>query len=344
LTGRSRYDTVIFPNNPAVTGIGLASVTATQAASTTTFAASPLILPGLFTAAQAESARPMNRVFFDYGFFDSMRTLQVPTAGLTGLTPTLASRQAFFDLHRYTFGVEKTFLDGRASVVVRVPVLDTTEDRTGQAIDGLGDISAGLKVALWQNCETGSTLSAGFNVTTPTGRDEKFVINQNFPIGAGGVVGKPTVTTATVNPTFLQPWLGGLWVKDRLVVQEYLGVIIPTEDRVSTLLNNDIAVGYQVYRCNGGGWLTSIMPLVEAQVLVPLNHEGSPAVPGNITTGANVIPLTAPAFNFPDQLFVTGAVQFGLGKQAVLSTGVVTPVMGPKAFNVGATIGLNIFF
>src|SRR5262249_10975611 len=85
LTGRSRYDTVIFPNNPAVTGIGLASATATQAASTTTFAASPLILPGLLTAAQAESARPMDRVFFDYGFFDSMRTLQVPTPGLRGL-------------------------------------------------------------------------------------------------------------------------------------------------------------------------------------------------------------------------------------------------------------------
>ena len=35
-------------------------------------------------------------------------------------------------------------------------------------------------------------------------------------------------------------------------------------------------------------------------------------------------------FGFSDQLFLTYGVQLGLGERAMLSTGIITPVVGPR--------------
>jgi len=365
----------LFQGNLSAAGTGLTSASSVATASTNNTNApaartiffittdrtqTPLILPGLFTSASAESARPTDRLFVDYGYFDRFKA-----TGGTG-----------FNLNTFDFGVEKTILDGRGSVYVRVPFLAVSDNTTGQPMDGIGDVNGGIKYALLLDRETGSALSAGLTVSAPTARDLRVTNNSyTFAQGAGAVPGPngrivggsptdplnlgiflPPATTTTINPTFLQPWVGGTLVLDRLFVQEYLGVIIPTDDHVATFINNNLGLGYMMYRAEPGRWLSSITPNVNLQLLVPVNHRGTPQSTLGQTTfsdanAANDYVGTPPAsvnqavsLSSPDQLFLTVGAGFGLGERALLSAGVVVPVVGPKAFDVGGTVSLNFFF
>lgn len=283
---------------------------------------SPLILPGLFTAINPQSPLPMNRIFFSYGYYDGFRV-----RGRTGAT------QSGFNLHRYDAGFELAVLDGRASIYGRIPVLDATQNRTGQAIDGLGDVSAGVKLLLLSNPDTGSAISTGLTVAAPTARDAVVTtaIRRQFPAGNDIGVGIPTdiPTTTTINPWFYQPWVGGIFVRDRFFIQEYFGVVIPDDSRISTLINNDITAGYTLYQSDDPcSRLTSITPTVGVQVLIPVsNRDGG-----------------AGSFGFSDQVFLTGGITFGLGERTTFSTAVTTPVAGPRAYDYGITFGLNIGF
>ena len=329
-------------------GTGLASATATGGvggATTSGFSvgSSGLILPGLFTAAQSESALPVDRLFVDYGYFDGFRSV-VGTPTLVGGRATLQSSVVKgFDLNRFDFGVEKTFFEGAASIVVRTPILEAADNITGQSIDGFGDIDAGVKVALFRDCETGNALSVGCDVSVPTGRPETFTINQTLQ--ANGVFA-PTSST-TINPTFVQPYVSGVVHLDNLFVQDFLGCLISTDGRISPFINEDLAVGYTIYRCPSAlasfFTPTSLTPTVEAQLLIPTSNEGSgtaaaPFVPGG--TGLT----TANSFSFPDQLFLTEGFQLGLGQRSVLSAGIVEPLIAPKAFTVGVTAGFTILY
>jgi hypothetical protein len=344
----------------------------TQYSQTTfTTTQTPLILLGLFSALQAQSARPYDRVFVDYGYFDEFRVLNPLTGGT----------QNGFNLNMIGVGGEKTLFDGNASIYVRVPFLLATANVTGQPIDGLGDVTAGFKYVLLQCRETGSALTAGMSVAAPTARDQVVssttaTVNSylftpathNIPLPVSAVLNSPaagpfqvpqSVTTmTTVNPTFLQPWVAGLWAHDRFFIQDYFGVVVPTDDRVATLINDSLSMGYQVYRGGPECILSSITPTLGVQVLEPLNHQGiqtsGPAttVPNGVAgTPFNTIQISTPpsvppinSFGFPTQVFISAGSQFGLCSRALLSAAVVTPVVGPKAFTVGATVGFNFFF
>jgi hypothetical protein len=288
----------------------------------------PLILPGLLTAGQAQSARPTDRLFLDYGYFNAFRVIG-PSGSSAG-----------FNLHQFDIGVEKTFLDSRVSVYASVPFLEATQNTSGQAIDGLGDINIGFKLALFADNETGNTLSAGFTASAPSGRDTVFptVMISNDSLH----VPTTTTTTQTLNPTYLQPWAGGLLVLDRLYVQEYLGVIIPTESEVATFINSDLSVGYQIFRGERDQLITSVTPTLDVQALIPVNHHGTPAIPTGVK--GEPLPTGTTPVAFPDQLFLTAGAQVGLGEKTLLSTGVSIPVVGPRAYSFGVTVGLSFFF
>jgi hypothetical protein len=373
----------------------------------------PLILPGLFTASEAEGALPVDRVFFTYGYFDRFRVggatglvpvsppmytidprsfvnqdnriitviLQTPDGHqvastvfpakntIPGMAPqkqtstitvpfpqTVFGQQATagqglgqsFNLNRYEAGLEKTFLDGRASFYLNVPVLDATDNNTGQGINGFGDISAGFKFVLLGDQETGSAITAGFTASAPTGRDTivvtrinqaatiHFLPPQPFTSQGSTIVEKltfdpnnpptlspPQMETARINPTYLQPWLGGLLVQDRLFVQGYSGAIVPTDDRIPVYLNENLVVGYEAYRGPHDAVLASVAPFVGAQVLIPVS--GS-------------------EFRFPDQVFLSAGLGVRLGQRLVFTGSYVTPVAGPRAFDGGVTAGVNFLF
>lgn len=308
-----------------IVGGGLSATTGVLGAPGFTASPQPLILPGLFTATVAEGARPTDRVFSDYGYYSGVRTLSPSGSGQ--IVPG-------FNLNYWDFGVEKTFCDGHASVLVHVPVLDATDNSTGVPLDGFGDITAGLKVALWENCDTGSAFSAGLLVATPTGRDEHFTTTTS----AGGT------TTTTLNPTFLTPFLAGLAVCDGWYVQDYCSAVIPLESGLPVFINNDTTFGFCLYRAACADRLLSwIAPTIDVQTIIPLDHAGLPAatasatmpVPGAIVSGE---------FGFSDQVFLTEGLQVGICSRATLSAGVVEPLMGPRSFSIGVVTGFNLFF
>jgi hypothetical protein len=348
-------------------GAGVTQFFTTATTTSTTTTQSPLILPGLFTSATVESALPLNRVFFNYGYYDGF---QINTG---------AGPQRGFNLNIFNVGVEQTIVDGVASVYVRAPFLYATQNVSGQSLDGIGDVNAGIKIAMLSDRETGNTLSGGFTVSAPTGRDaviratttDSTTITNTFLQTAPAFIltqtkSAPIITSATttesLNPTYLQPWMAGLLVLDRLFIQEYVGVIIPTDQRVSTFMNNDVTMGFQIYRGEKGDLVSWVTPLVSAQLLAPVNHQGSnQAIAGPTSTNTTIAsgvgqafpaapaPTTpaAPAIGtvgFPYQLFMTGGFQVGLGDRFIFSAGVSTPVVGPKGYDVGGTVGFSFLY
>lgn len=288
----------------------------------------PVIVPGLFSATSSENVIPTNRVFFDYGYFDISR-LATPTAPF--------QTTGGFKLSRFDIGVEKTIMEGRSSVWIRVPFLAAADNTFGAPIDGIGDVGMGIKLLLLSDYETGSGVSGGVSVYIPTAREQSFTTTVN---DSGETI------TRKINPTFLQPWLGGIYVKDRFFIQEYLGVVIPTDDNfLSTALNNDLCAGYTVYRAPGR-ILSSVSPILDVQSYSPVTKDGKPAIPEGTTPGVTDLgPGGQPAqFGFRTQVSVSPGLQFGLGQRTLLTTNVVVPVVGPRSFNIGAAAGLNWLF
>lgn len=342
-----------LPPNQALVGAG-ATPTADGAgatAGTTSVAISqvPLVLPGLLTATNGESARPIDRVFLGYSYMDSFYIVrsQLLFADQPLNKTTIIPG---FNLSRFDAGFEKTFFDGRASIYVRAPFLNATNNISGQALNGLGDVNGGVKYVLLEDAASRNLVTAGFTAAAPTGHDVQYPVavkNITITTNANKVSTlsfnpATQVSFSTINPTFLQPWLGAQLNFGRLFIQEYLGVIVPTDNRVATFLNNDLTVGFQLYR--GDYWLSYIMPTLDVQVLAPFNHRGIPPSANPQDIANTVIPNLQPSFGFNDQVVFTESVQFGLGDRTVISGGVITPVSGPRPFNLGWNFGVSVSF
>jgi len=156
-------------------------------------------------------------------------------------------------------------------------------------------------------------LSGGLVVSVPTGPD---VI---LPDGH------------RLNPTLLQPYVGWIYNVDRLYLLGFSSAVIPTDDRDAVLLTNSLGVGYRMYEAapNEGGWLTSITPTVEAHLTDPLSKRG--------------VNPTSP-IGYPDILAITAGVHYGLGERSILTSAIVTPVVGPKPYDWEAVVQLNFRF
>jgi hypothetical protein len=247
--------------------------------------------------ADNETPRPTDRVYFSFNFWDDLNES--------------ANRRRGSDLHdlrafRETFGLEKTFLDGDASLGLRLPLntLDADSSLPGRGVSAtdVGDLVVILKYAFWQDRATGDLLSAGLLITTPTGPD-------SFA-GAGRFTG--------LHETTLQPFLGYVFNWGDFFLHGFSSVDVPTDSRDVTVLYNDVGVGYFLYRGDGGP-LTAVVPTVEVHVNTPLNHRG-------------VLGSTDPA-GTPDWVDLTVGTNVEFYQRTRLAVGVVTPVTGPKPFN-----------
>lgn len=351
------------------------ATTVTTTFFTTGLSEFPVVLPGMLVSANTEWARPIDRVFVAYSYLDRYQVVSGPGASINAagiVTVGPLSPRPGFDLNRYDVGIEKTFFDGRASAYVRVPFLDATSNTSGQALDGLSNITAGFKVMLRSNEATGSAFTAGMDVSAPTGHATRIVtsttiaaqVEQMQGMVPGAIIGTPTVTlesrtVESINPTYLQPYVAGLLVRDRLFIHNFVGALISTDNRIPTLINADVTLGYQIYRGTPGRRLSSITPFVDAQALLPTSKVGSgsqaaqtfdakadpntpvPAGTPNVRTFAST---GGGGLTFSHQVFVSPGISLGLGERALLSIGAVTPVAGPRAFSWGATVGLNFYY
>jgi hypothetical protein len=336
----------------------------------------PLILPGLLTATAGQSALPVDRLFFEYGYFNRVAVNGVGSSAPMLVRTTTTTQEPIFDtghmiigyktittvhnsvaqssapvagfnLNTFNIGVEKTFLDGLASAYVSVPFLYATDNISGQDINGIGDVNAGFKLILYQSLRTGNTLTGGFTISFPSGHAA--VSNSFLQSGNGTGDALLPSSSVSVNPTYFQPWLAGLLIFDRLYVHEYFAVVVPSDGRVATFLTSDFTLGYSLIRANDDGLLTSVTPTLGIQALIPVSNRGTPTGQGTTTfvpfAGTSLPAPPAPSpFTFTDQVFVSGGVQLGLGERWLFSANVVVPVAGPRAYNIGATFGLNYFY
>jgi hypothetical protein len=263
-----------------------------------------------FKIADNMSPRPQDRVFFTFNYFNDLNG---------AVNQRLGNQVSNLQAYRYIFGFEKTFLDGTASIGIRMP-LDTLS--AASQIRGLGGTTTAVdnltvftKFVLWQSFETGSLISAGFAVTPPSG-----------PSRFAGAPSSPGF-----RDTQLQPYLGYIFKKDRWFIQGFEAVDVPTSSSDVTMLYNDVGIGYFLYQAaDRNAFLTSIVPVFETHVNVPLNHRG--ALRFNDPSGT------------PDVVDLTFGTNFVLGRRAVLTTGFVTPVTGPKPFDFEWTALVNVFF
>ncbi len=247
--------------------------------------------------AENESPLPQDRVYINYNYYDNVRV----QAGIP-LTLTYTQRE--------TLGLEKTLLDGDASVGLRLPFLQTyTENPLSrpQSQTDISDLSIVFKYALVNDRDTGNVLSTGLVVTPPTGPRTQI----DLADGTG------------VHSTLLQPYVGYLWQQNDFFLHGFTSLMVPTDSRDVTILFNDVGVGYWLVFAEQR-LLRGLIPTVEAHVNTPLNRRSRGDRP-----------------RFVDTVDLTAGSHFLLGEHCSLGAAVATPVTGPRLFDVEALVNFN---
>jgi hypothetical protein len=258
-----------------------------------------------FKIAEDNSPLPQDRAYFNFNYFDNVNA---------AVNRRLGDSVHDMTVYRESIGVEKTFLDRTASVELRLPLatLDVASDIPGLASTdtNIGDVSIAFKYAPYINFETGNAVSVGLVVTAPTGPQE----------------------FNPFNTTILQPFVGyKYFFVPEMYVQGFTSIAVPTDTRDVTLLFNDIALGFYLYRnTEEDAFLRGIIPTAELHVNTPLNHRG--------------------AFNFadpsgtPDWVTVTAGGTLELGRRSTLAAGIAVPVTGPKPYDFEVLAQYNLHF
>jgi hypothetical protein len=264
-----------------------------------------------FKIADNQSPRPQDRVFISFNYYND---LNYETN--TRLGAPIRDMQVY----REVFGFEKTFFDGNASIGLRMPLNSLTAVSPLRGF-GLGTTSVGnldifTKVILWQDTQTGSLVSGGLAVTTPTGPTP-------FAGAPRSVVG--------FQDAQIQPFLGFIWNRGRFYAQGFDSVSVATDPNDVTMYYSDLGFGYAAYTSRDSrAWLKAIVPTFETHVNVPLNHRG------------------ALRFNDPagtaDMVDLTFGTNFLVGQRSLLSVALVEPITGPRPFNFEWAVFLNVWF
>jgi len=268
-----------------------------------------------FKIADNESPKPLDRVFGVYNYYNGLTGTGGFTAGSRppigtagNIVPDTAVAGRRTNLHRQLMGFEKTFLQGNASIGLRVPYYQDEYKLTAFS-QSIGDMTAILKFALLNDYTTGNVFSLGLAVTAPTG---------------------PGIDTVdgTIRDTLIQPYIGYIWNYGNLYVQGFHSFVIPTDDRDVALVFNDVGMGYYLYRNpDRNGLIAFIVPTGEVHVTTPIE-----------STETRFIQV-------PDIVAMTAGVHVGLfGGRPLLTFGAVAPITGPRPFDVEAFVQFNYRF
>jgi hypothetical protein len=256
-----------------------------------------------FKIAENENPHPEDRVFYNFNYFSDVN------AAINRRLGNLVSEQ---DVLGQVVGFEKTLLDGRASVGLRVPVvtLDTASPVAGFGGEDteLGDLSVVFKAAPYLDPWTGNVFSVGMVVTAPT-----------------------STADTVFESTYLQPFVGYTWfLGANLYLQGFSAIAVPTDADDVTLLFNDLSLGYIIRPSDSGRLLTFVVPLFEVHVSTPLNHR-------------DAFDILDPA-GTPDWVTLTVGTTFGVGERCLLTLAAAAPVTGPRPFDYELILQYNFRF
>ncbi len=308
-------------------------------------AAVPDISRGAFKIAEDESPIPRDRVFAYYNHYSgvlgvvegsSLSPGSLEAAAGVGGEPfppiSFSGNPIRFDVYREVVGFEKTFLDGQASVEVRVPFFQTggnipvTANGVSTSPEGdvngpyqllagfstalnsesnVGDMTVVLKYAPYLNRDTGSALAVGLAMTIPTG--------PNIPSADGNL-----------NCWLFQPYVGFVWnISQNWYVEGFSSVVIPSNSNVDLLLFEDVGVGYWLYRSNSV--LSGIVPTVEMHANIAPSDKDC--------TGYNT-----------NELDITAGIHTIFNNRAILTIAGSIPVSGPLPYTFEGILQLNYLF
>jgi hypothetical protein len=279
-----------------------------------------------------QSPIPQDRVYFNFNYFYNInhaidQKFNAPVSGI--------------QIYRYLGGVEKTFLDGLASVGLTESINNLTAVSSRAGLGGthtaMGDVSVFTKWILYQAWDDDQAYNAlgGFGYPAQlggSGRNGGLIsggLLLSTPTGPGGFAG--ATFSKSYRDVGIQPFLGYFYSQGNFYLHGFEAIDVPTDPRDMTIMFNDIGIGYYVYRNpNLDSFLTAFAPTFEVHANVPLNHTNINNVNDPIAS-KTVVDLT-----------LGGNLQFG--QRTVLLLGAVTPVTGPRPFEVEALALLNVFF
>jgi hypothetical protein len=258
-----------------------------------------------------QSPRPQDRIYFNFNYYNNLDS----TINRRDLSPVTQMKA-----YTYLFGIEKTFNEGKGSIGFRVP-LDTLTANSNQNVlstptsTAAGNLSVIAKYILEQNLKTGSLISAGFAITTPTGPAKFAGAPYLFPL----------------NAVYFQPYIGYIYNYNRWYIQGFSGFNFSSNLNDVSYVYNDVAVGYYLLRDEDPrAFLSAVAPTFELHVNNPINHRDV----------FNRFDLAG----MPDSVDLTFGLNFQFRHAAVLTFAFVTPVASPKPFDSEAAVLLNIFY
>ncbi len=251
--------------------------------------------------------RPVDRIFFSFNYYDGVNQ---------GINNEFKTPIKDMQVYHEVFGFEKTFLDQRASFGFRLPLntlgIISGFPGIGGSSTSLGNLDSFLKYAVYDDGR--NFLSVGLAL--------------DYPTGPKSFAGYPNLLG--LNPFEIQPFMGYIIQRDRVYLQGFNSIAVPTDARAATMYYCDIGLGYFVYRSqNPRSLISFIVPIFETHLNIPLNWVGfQPRYIGGT----------------PDVVDLTFGLNVGMSNKAILSAAYVRPVTGPLPFNGEFALMLNIPF
>lgn len=260
-----------------------------------------------------QSPRPQDRFFYSFNYFNNVNQAM----NIYDRSPIRN-----MEVYRHVLGFEKTFDEGRGSFGMRLPIETLTAD-PAKGVTGLqtptststGNLSMFAKYILKENRQTGSLASVGLAIAPPTAPERFAGSRYVFPL----------------NNTTFQPFFGYVLNFGDFYIQGFSSFLFTSSIRDSTMMFNDVGIGYYLYRNNDpNAFLTAFVPNFEVHVNSPFTHRDwknrlDPAATSDIVN-------------------LTYGLNFQFGRSALLSTALVTPVTGPRPFDAELAVLLNVFY
>jgi hypothetical protein len=279
-----------------------------------------------FKLADHTSPLPTDRLFFNYNHFSR---------------PVIDAHGNRLDVDRFTFGLEKTFLENSTSLELRVPFaagLDSSPTQISyphpQELDGLefGNIGINLKAILLEYNRI--TVSGGLGMITPTARDSSISIAFDgesrrilqvkneilYLLPFISVYTRPTERTWVLFYTQADFATDG----NRVLVSDFQGERISEQQfNDQHLLFMDISAGYWFYRDpTQSQFVRGMASILELHYTTTLNDTDI------VQAGPSEADIMTNPFNRLDVLNLTAGLRFQLGERYMLTLAGVAPLKG----------------
>jgi hypothetical protein len=246
-----------------------------------------------------QSPQPQDRIYYSFNYYEDVNR---------SINQRIGSSLFNTRVFRNIIGVEKTVLNQQGSIGLRLPINTLSTDAYSPILAGtssaVGDLAVILKYAFLWDRDTGSLLSGGLMINTPTGPN-RFA---NYPF-----IRSPHFLSLT-------PYLGYIYNFGDMYFHGFSSIDVPVNSADVTVLYNDLGLGYFLYRGDDpDAWLTAVVPTFETHINIPLNHDGGFDL-NDVAWTPNVVNLTF-------------GLNFGIGRRGLLSAGYVCPVTGPRPFD-----------